>query len=169
MNHIVLYEPEIPQNTGNIMRTCMAFQADLHLIEPLGFYMDEKHLKRAGMDYRDSINIYTYPNWEEFTNKNKGTYYYFTRYGHKTPDEFDFSNTDEEIFLVFGKESTGIPKDILKSHLDTCIRIPMIKDARSLNLSNCVAICLYEVISQQGYPNLSKDEYLKGKDFLDKF
>lgn len=169
MNHIVLYEPEIPQNTGNIMRTCMAFHADLHLIEPLGFYLDEKHLKRAGMDYRDEISIYTYANWEEFKKKNEGEFYYFTRYGHKTPDEFDFSDCNKEIYLVFGKESTGIDKHILKENLDRCIRIPMVEDARSLNLSNCVAICLYEVISQQGYLNLSKDEVIKGSDFLDQF
>ena len=169
MNHIVLYEPEIPQNTGNIMRTCMAFHADLHLIEPLGFYLDEKHLKRAGMDYRDEISIYTYANWEEFKKKNEGEFYYFTRYGHKTPDEFDYSDRNKEIYLVFGKESTGIDKHILKENLDRCIRIPMVEDARSLNLSNCVAICLYEVISQQGYPNLSKDEVIKGSDFLDQF
>lgn len=169
MNHIVLYEPEIPQNTGNIMRTCMAFHADLHLIEPLGFYLDEKHLKRAGMDYRDEISIYTYANWEEFKKKNEGEFYYFTRYGHKTPDEFDYSDCNKEIYLVFGKESTGIDKHILKENLDRCIRIPMVEDARSLNLSNCVAICLYEVISQQGYPNLSKDEVIKGSDFLDQF
>lgn len=169
MNHIVLYEPEIPQNTGNIMRTCMAFHADLHLIEPLGFYLDEKHLKRAGMDYRDEISIYTYANWEEFKKKNEGEFYYFTRYGHKTPDEFDYSDRNKEIYLVFGKESTGIDKQILKENLDRCIRIPMVEDARSLNLSNCVAICLYEVISQQGYPNLSKDEVIKGSDFLDQF
>ncbi len=169
MNHIVLYEPEIPQNTGNIMRTCMAFHADLHLIEPLGFYLDEKHLKRAGMDYRDEISIYTYANWEEFKKKNEGEFYYFTRYGHKTPDEFDYSDCNKEIYLVFGKESTGIDKHILKENLDRCIRIPMVEDARSLNLSNCVAICLYEVISQQGYLNLSKDEVIKGSDFLDQF
>ena len=169
MNHIVLYEPEIPQNTGNIMRTCMALHADLHLIEPLGFYLDEKHLKRAGMDYRDEISIYTYANWEEFKKKNEGEFYYFTRYGHKTPDEFDYSDCNKEIYLVFGKESTGIDKQILKENLDRCIRIPMVEDARSLNLSNCVAICLYEVISQQGYPNLSKDEVIKGSDFLDQF
>ena len=169
MNHIVLYEPEIPQNTGNIMRTCMAFHADLHLIEPLGFYLDEKHLKRAGMDYRDEISIYTYANWEEFKKKNEGEFYCFTRYGHKTPDEFDYSDCNKEIYLVFGKESTGIDKYILKENLERCIRIPMVEDARSLNLSNCVAICLYEVISQQGYPNLSKDEVIKGSDFLDQF
>lgn len=169
MNHIVLYEPEIPQNTGNIMRTCMALHADLHLIEPLGFYMDEKHLKRAGMDYRDKINITTYENWDAFKTNRKGAFYYVTRYGHKSPDAFDFASIKDDIYLVFGKESTGIPKELLKENLDTCMRIPMVPDARSLNLSNCVAICLYEVLSQQGYPNLSGDEVIKGADFLDHF
>ena len=169
MLNIVLYEPEIPQNTGNIMRTCMAFNCKLHIIEPMGFILDEKHLKRAGMDYRDEIEIKTYPDYEDFLKNNKGTFFFVTRYGHKTPSEFNYKDIDGDIYLVFGKESTGIPKDILKNHLDSCMRIPMVKEARSLNLSNCVALVTYTVLAQLDFPGLSKDEYLKGSDFLERW
>lgn len=165
MYNVVLYEPEIPQNTGNIMRTCAAMGWHLHLIEPLGFYMDEKHLRRAGMDYRDTLSYKVYPNWETFRKENLGEFYYITRYGKKTPDAFDYP-ADRDIYLVFGKESTGIDKHILRQNLDRCVRIPMLANARSLNLSNCVALCVYEVMRQLGYPQLSKTEYLKGEDFL---
>lgn len=167
MINVVLYEPEIPQNTGNIMRTCMALNCRLHLIEPLGFYMDEKHLRRAGMDYRDQIDLHIYSNYDAFVKENDGEYYYVTRYGDKAPSQFDYTKTDKDIYLIFGKESTGIPKPILKAHMDRCIRIPMVKEARSMNLSNCVAICVYEVIDQLGYPGLSREEYIKGADFLE--
>ncbi len=152
MINVVLYEPEIPQNTGNIMRTCMAFHCRLHLIEPLGFYLDEAHLRRAGMDYRDKIEMHTYKNWNEFLEKNQG--------------HFDYTKCENDIYLVFGKESTGIPKEILFNHMDRCIRIPMVKEARSLNLSNCVALCVYEVLDQLGYPDLCSTETIKGEDFL---
>lgn len=160
MIHAVLYEPEIPQNTGNIMRTCAAFEIPLHLIEPLGFYLDEAHLKRAGMDYRDLVNVTVYQDWEEFAGRNPGTWYFTTRYGHQPPDAFDFT-ADEEIYFVFGKESTGIPKDLLKEHLSTCIRIPMNPDARCLNVSNTAAIVLYEAMRQRKYASLSFEETLK--------
>ena len=166
MIHIVLYEPEIPQNTGNIMRTCMAFDMKLHLIEPLGFRLDEKHLRRAGMDYVKSLDYTIYENWESFVKENKGIYFYSTRYGFKSPDEFDFSEIKEDIYLIFGKESTGIPKEILRNDLDHCMRIPMNANARSLNLSNCVAIVAYEVLSQRNYEDLSHYEVIKGKDWL---
>lgn len=166
MINVVLYEPEIPQNTGNIMRTCVAFHARLHLIEPLGFSLDEKHLKRAGMDYIDDLEYYTYKNWEDFLSKNDGDMFFVTRYGSKTPNEFDYTKCKKDIYLVFGKESTGIAKEILYDHLDTCIRIPMVKDARSLNLSNCVAICMYVVLDQLNFPDLSHVEVIKGEDFL---
>lgn len=169
MINVVLYEPEIPQNTGNIMRTCMAFNCRLHLIEPLGFYMDEKHLRRAGMDYRDQIDCTIYPNWEDFKSKNDGSFYYVTRYGSKTPSDFDYKkDMDEgkEIYVVFGKESTGIDKEILYQNLDRCVRIPMVENARSLNLSNCVALCVYEVMDQLDYPGLAREEVIKGPDFL---
>lgn len=167
MIHVVLYEPEIPQNTGNIMRTCMASNCKLHLIEPLGFSLDEKHLRRSGMDYRDQLEVIQYPNWADFLDKNKGEFFYITRYGQQSPASFDYSAYQEDIYLVFGKESTGIPKEILRNHQDRCARLPMVADARSLNLSNCVAICVYEVLRQLDYPGCSPFEVLKGKDWLD--
>ena len=166
MIHIVLYEPEIPANTGNIMRTCMAFGMRLHLIEPLGFYMDEKHLRRAGMDYRNAADYVIHSDWNVFLEQADGQLYYVTRYGEKTPDSFDYCTCEDDIYLIFGKESTGIPKEILALHYDHCMRIPMIPEARSLNLSNCVALVAYEVLRQKGYPGLSRTEVLKGKDYL---
>lgn len=172
MINVVLYEPEIPQNTGNIMRTCAAFKMNLHLIEPLGFSLDEKHLKRSGMDYIEKMQYKTYTNWEEFLNQqNPKNIFYISRYANKSPDEFKFSEIpeDEDIYIVFGKESTGIPKEILHNNFDKCMRIPMEPDSRSLNLSNCVAIISYEVLKQLGYPKLVKHEVIKGEHFLDQF
>ncbi|WP_454995617.1 tRNA (cytidine(34)-2'-O)-methyltransferase [Bulleidia extructa] len=170
MIHIVLFEPEIPGNTGNIMRTCAAFHMKLHLIEPLGFHLDEKHLKRAGMDYRENVDYVKHINWNSFFQEhgNQGLFYYVTRYGKHTPDSFMYPK-DQEIYLVFGKESTGIPKPILANHEDFCMRIPMVEKARSLNLSNCVALCAYEVNRQWGYSGLSHTEVIKGANFLDQF
>ena len=167
MIHIVLYEPEIPQNTGNIMRTCVALNLQLHLIEPLGFYLDEKHLRRAGMDYMENLTYTLYEDWQDFCSKNQGEFYYVTRYGHRTPFSFDYPE-DAEIYLIFGKESTGIPKEILRNDLPHCMRIPMVPSARSLNLSNCVAIVAYEVLSQRNYENLSGEEVIKGSDWLER-
>lgn len=168
MIHVVLYEPEIPQNTGNIIRTCMATGSMLHLIEPLGFSLDEKHLRRSGMDYIKDADIHIHKNWQEFTQQYPSEHYYFmTRYGHKAPSEFDFTKEKGDIFLVLGKESTGVDKKILKDHLSTCMRLPMVANARSLNLSNCTAIVVYEVLRQLGYPGLSTDEKLKGEDYLE--
>lgn len=167
MIHVVLFEPEIPQNTGNIMRTCMASNCKLHLIEPLGFSLDEKHLRRSAMDYVKALDYTIYPNWEDFTKKNPSeNYYYMTRYGKKAPSEFDFTKVEGDIYLVLGKESTGIPKEILAHQLEHCMRLPMVADARSLNLSNCAAIIVYEVLRQLGYPGLSSVEVLKGEDWL---
>ena len=166
MIHVVLYEPEIPSNTGNIMRTCMAFGCELHLIEPLGFYMDEKHLRRAGMDYRDMVSVHIWHDWESFLEENKGAFYYLTRYGSRRPSDFDFASVTEDIYLVFGKESTGIPKEILRKDPENCIRIPMKAEARSLNLSNCVAVMVYEVLDQTGFAGLSRTEVIKGADYL---
>lgn len=166
MNHLVLYEPEIPQNTGNMMRTCMATNTKLHLIEPMGFSLDEKHLKRSGMDYIDKLDYVVYPNWEAFVEANPSEHYYFlTRYGKAAPSAFNF-NLDEDIYFVLGKESTGIPKSILSTQLDRCMRLPMVEDARSLNLSNCAAIIVYEALRQQDYKGLSGVEVLKGEDWL---
>lgn len=118
MINVVLFEPEIPQNTGNIMRTCVATNAVLHLIKPLGFEVDDKHLIRSGVNYIDKLKWFVYENYEDFLSKNPyGKFYFLTRYGHKPPMKFDFSDKDENIYLVFGKESTGIPKNILKPHL----------------------------------------------------
>ena len=168
MIHGVLYEPEIPQNTGNIIRTCMATNSVLHLIEPLGFSLDEKHLRRSGMDYIKDAEIHIHKNWQAFIEQYPSKHYYFmTRYGHKAPSQFDFTKEKGDIFLVLGKESTGVDKHILKDHLDTCMRLPMVANARSLNLSNCTAIVVYEVLRQLGYPGLSTNEELKGEDFLE--
>ena len=139
MINVVLYEPEIPQNTGNIMRTCVATNSHLHLIKPLGFKLDDAHMKRSAVNYIENLNYTVYENWEDFTSKNNGTFYYLTRYGHKPHSTFDYTNKDENIYLVFGKESTGIPKEILKNDLEHCMRIPMTDKVRALNVSNSVA------------------------------
>lgn len=171
MLNVVLFEPEIPQNTGNIMRTCVATNTRLHLIKPLGFKVDDASLKRSGVNYIDKLEWFIYDSWEDFLSKNKGTFYFLTRYGHKPHTTFDYSNTEENIYFVFGKESTGIPKSILKPHLDTCMRMPMSINVRSLNLSNTVAIMVYEALRQQNYNNLLFDEPHKTKteieDYID--
>ena len=166
MINVVLFEPEIPQNTGNIMRTCVAIGAKLHLIEPLGFVLNDKTIKRCGVNYIDKLEYYRYINWDDFINKNEGDFYFFTRYGKKAHSDFEYSS-DKDIYLIFGKESTGIPKDILKKYLDKCIRIPTTDNVRALNLSNCVAVGVFEVERQLGYPNLFRTEPFKGEDWLD--
>ncbi len=166
MLHVVLFEPEIPQNTGNIMRTCVASGCELHLIKPLGFSLEEKYIRRSGMDYRKDLTMTLYENWEQFRLKAKGQFYFITRYGKKAPSDIDFSPIEEDIYLVFGKESTGIPKEILRERLENCLRLPMVADARSLNLSNTVAIVVYEALRQKGYPGLETHETLKGEDWL---
>ena len=166
MINIVLYEPEIPQNTGNIMRTCVATGAKLHLIEPLGFILNDKTIKRSGVNYIDKLNYQVYEDFNEFTKKNKGDYYFFTRYGKKPHTSFNFSDKEKEIYLIFGKESTGIPKEILRNYLDRCTRIPTTSSVRALNLSNCVAVATYEVLRQQDYPSLERTEPHKGEDWL---
>ncbi len=168
MIHIVLFEPEIPGNTGNIMRTCVATGTKLHLIKPLGFSLDEAHLRRSGVNYIDKLDYCVYENWDDFKSKNHGDFYYFTRYGHKPHTSFDYSDTAKEIYLIFGKESTGIPKEILQQDLEHCMRIPMTDKVRALNLSNCAAICVYEVLRQQNYRDLLREEPHKGADYLEK-
>ena len=168
MNNIVLYQPEIPQNTGNIMRTCVATNTKLHLIKPLGFKVDDASLKRSGVNYIDKLEWEVYENWEEFKEKNKGTYYYFTRYGHKPHTSFDYNKKDENLYFIFGKESTGIPKEILKEDLEHCMRIPMTDNVRALNVSNSVAIVIYEALRQQEYNGLLMEEPHKGNDFLER-
>lgn len=166
MINIVLYEPEIPANTGNIMRTCVATNARLHLIEPLGFKLDESSIKRSGVNYIDKLEYIVYPNWDDFISKNSGQFFYLTRYGKKPHTTFNYKEIKEEIYLVFGRESTGIPRDILKNNLDNCFRIPMTDNVRSLNLSNCVALVLYEVLRQLDYPDLLFTEPHKSVNYI---
>ena len=168
MINVVLFEPEIPGNTGNIMRTCAGTGVKLHLIEPLGFKLDEKSIKRSGVNYIEHCDYTVYKNFEEFKDKNKGTYYYLTRYGKKPHTSFDYSSKEENIYIIFGKESTGIPKEILQDDLEHCMRMPMNENIRSLNLSNTVAIMVYEVLRQQNYRDLLFTEPFKGEDYLEK-
>ena len=167
MNNIVLYQPEIPGNTGNIMRTCVATGTKLHLIKPLGFSLDEKSIKRSGANYIDNCDYVVYENYDEFLSKNDGEFYYLTRYGRKPHTSFDYSK-DEDIYFIFGKESTGIPKEILASDLEHCMRIPMNDNIRALNLSNSVAITVYEALRQRNYEGLLFEEPFKGADYLEK-
>ena len=168
MINIVLFEPEIPQNTGNIMRTCAGTYTKLHLIRPLGFSLDEKHLKRSAVNYIEHCDYEIYDDFEDFKSKNKGVFYYLTRYGRNTYSDVNYNKIDDDIYLIFGKESTGIPKEILKDNLERCLRIPTNGNIRALNLSNCVALVLFEVLRQKDFPNLSKVEIIKGADFLEK-
>lgn len=157
-NHIVLLEPEIPQNTGNIARTCMATGSSLHLIHPLGFSTDDKYLKRAGMDYWDQVKVFHHESWQDFISKTEKFWkssrslYFMTTKGAKNYSNEDFSS--KKCWFVFGKESAGIPEEILKSDYQHCIRIPMKEGSRSLNLSNSAAIILYEALRQQGFSTL---------------
>lgn len=167
-NNIVLFEPEIPQNSGNIMRTCAGTDTYLHFIKPLGFKLDDAHLKRCAVNYVPNVNFSVYENWEDFMSKNQGKMYFLTRYGMKTPHDLVLNDQDETYYFIIGKESTGIPKHILQEHLEDCIRIPTNDKIRSLNISNVAAICIYEALRQQDYNDLSRyePETLKGKDFL---
>lgn len=169
MIHIILYRPEIPQNTGNIMRTCVATGSILHIIGPLPFDLSEKALKRAGLDYIDDLKLHYYATLEDFYHENPlANPYYITRYADKAYSGFDLSDAVHDVYFMFGRESTGIPKDILRQHRERCMRLPMAPMARSLNLSNCVAIITYEALRQQNFPNLATSEILKGDDFLEK-
>ncbi len=149
--NIVLVEPEIPQNTGNISRTCAATGARLHLIEPMGFKIDDKKLKRAGLDYWHLLDITFYKNIDEFFEKNKGPFFYFSTKAQKIHSEAEYP---DGAYLVFGKETAGLPEELLLQNPDNCVRLPMIDDdsARSLNLSNAVAVGAYEVLRQWGFP-----------------
>ena len=150
--NIVLFEPEIPANTGNIGRTCVATNTRLHLIEPLGFSLEEKQLKRAGMDYWKDLDVATYVNWEDFCERNpEAKVYYATTKARHVYSEVSY---EPDCYIMFGKESAGIPEEILKDHPDTCVRIPMVGETRSLNLSNSVAIVLYEALRQNDFSNM---------------
>ncbi len=152
MLNIVLHEPEIPANTGNIGRTCAATGVQLHLIKPLGFSLDEKHLRRAGMDYWEQLNVKIYENYEDFLRKNPGAkVYYATTKGKNVYTRVSY---EPDCYLMFGKESAGIPEEILVNNKETCVRIPMIGEMRSLNLSNSVAIVLYEALRQNDFEGM---------------
>lgn len=168
MINIVLYEPEIPENTGNIMRTCAATGAKLHLIRPLGFALNTGVINRSAVNYIDKVNYTLYDDFNDFVSKNNGEYYFFTRYGKKAHSDVDFSDKSKNIYLIFGKESTGIPKEILRKYLDRCIRIPSSDNVRCLNVSNSVAIAVYEALRQQDYLDLYRTEPFKGEDWLEK-
>ena len=167
MINIVLYEPEIPANTGNIMRTCVATNSHLHLIKPLGFSLEDKYIKRCGVNYIDKCVYTIYENIEDFFSKNKGEYYFLTRYGHKPHTSFDYSDNTKNYYFFFGKESTGIPPHILKPYIDRCMRIPMTSNVRALNVSNSVAIMVYEALRQQNYNDLLLNEPHKSINFIE--
>ena len=154
MLNIVLYEPEIPQNTGNIMRTCVALGATLHLIEPFGFELSDRTLKRSGLDYVKDLTFYTYKNYDDFVKKNPGTYYFLSRYGKQSYEGMSYDCKIEDLYLLFGKESTGFDKSVLAN-----------------NLSNAVAIVAFDAMRQYGFPGCidHEPESMKGKDFLDQF
>ena len=155
MFNIVLYEPEIPYNTGNIGRTCVATGSVLHLIEPLGFHISDKAVKRAGLDYWPRLEKHVYVNFQDFLEKNKDAkIYYATTKAHQVYSDVHFHDGD---FIMFGPESRGIPEEILVDHEDTCIRIPMAENERSLNLCNSVAIVLHEALRQNDFLSLEKN------------
>ena len=169
--NVVLYHPEIPQNTGNIMRSCVGFNAKLHLIRPLGFVLDEKSLRRSALDYFDYLEYEVYDDWADFLSKNEGEFMYFTRYGHKTPSDYPYKDLpkDKKLYLVFGSESKGIAYDILKDNLEDCYRVPITDKIRSLNLSNTAAIALYLASNGIEDEELFHDEpeSFKGSRFIE--
>ena len=156
--NIVLYEPEIPYNTGNIGRTCVATGTRLHLIEPLGFHLTEKAIKRAGMDYWDQLDVTRYVNYEDFLEKNPGAKIYMAT--TKGPNVYSDAKFEPDCYIMFGKESAGIPEEILLQNKENAIRIPMIGDTRSLNLSNSVAIVLYEALRQNHFEHMKLEGHL---------
>lgn len=161
MISVVLVEPEIPQNAGNIIRTCAATGCKLYLVKPLGFLLDDKHFKRAGLDYFDLANVEVVDSFEEIYEKNKDKTFYFASTKSKhTYTEVSYPN---DCFIVFGKESFGLRESLLKEHYETCIRIPMIGEARSLNLSNSVAIIVYEALRQNKFFELQEFGELTGR------
>lgn len=150
---IVLVQPEIPQNTGNIARTCVAVGARLHLVEPLGFSIDDRHLKRAGLDYWFDLDLTLWPSLEALLRQqdNDTAIYYATTKGGRVYTDVDYGS---DVMLIFGRETRGLPEELLMARPERCLRIPMLPDRRSLNLSNCVAVMTYEVLRQQGFPSL---------------
>ena len=165
MLNIVLHEPEMPANTGNIGRTCVAAGARLHLIEPLGFSINDKMVKRAGLDYWDKLDVTVYDDFNDFCERNPGAKIYMaTTKAHKTYTEVSY---EPDCYIMFGKESAGIPEEILVDHEDTCVRTPMIGDIRSLNLSNSVAIVLYEALRQNNFDHMNQEGHLHRLEWHD--
>lgn len=160
--HIVLYAPEIPQNTGNIMRTCAATGAHLHLIEPLGFSLDEKHLRRSATYHVPLCDYTVHASWDAFLAEtpSDAEFFFMTRHGDKAPSDCDFVGRlrGHELYLVFGREDTGLPHELLALHPESLIRLPMVAGVASLNLSNAVCVTLYEALRQCGYPGLSRSD-----------
>lgn len=156
--NIVLYEPEIPLNTGNIGRTCVATNTRLHLIEPLGFQLNEKAVKRAGLDYWDKLDVTVYVDFQDFLDRNPGAKIYMAT--TKAPKTYTGVSYEPDCYIMFGKESAGIPEEILVEHQEDCVRIPMWGDIRSLNLSNSVAIVLYEALRQNGFEKMTLEGHL---------
>ena len=162
MVHIILYHPEIPANTGNILRTAMATNSMVHIIGPLPFDISDKALKRAGMDYLKEAKYEYYSSYEEFISKmGDKKIYYVTKYGVNVYSNVDFSDPVEDVYVMFGRESTGIDKDILSAHKKDTLRIPMLSTARSLNLSNAVAIVVYDILRQKDFPSLATFDMIK--------
>ncbi|WP_269448645.1 tRNA (uridine(34)/cytosine(34)/5-carboxymethylaminomethyluridine(34)-2'-O)-methyltransferase TrmL [Metabacillus kandeliae] len=156
--HVVLYQPEIPANTGNIARTCAATDTTLHLIRPLGFSTDDKMLRRAGLDYWEYVNIFYYDSLEELFEKYPaGEFFLITKFGKKPHTSFDYSSLEKDYFFVFGRETTGLPKPLIEENMEKCLRLPMTENVRSLNLSNTAAILVYEALRQQNYRDLLKE------------
>lgn len=160
--HIVLYQPEIPQNTGNIARTCAATNTTLHLIEPLGFSLDDKYLKRAGLDYWHMMQYHVYSDFDKLMQQYPNAVFHFL--STKSSKNYTDITYGVDDFLVFGCETRGLPESLLSRVYDRCVRIPMVPQARSLNLSNSVAIVLYEALRQQGFPNMKAEGCLTGRD-----
>ena len=166
MLNIVLHEPEIPANTGNIGRTCVATNTRLHLIEPLGFRLDEKSLKRAGMDYWGSLDVTTYIDYADFLERNPGAKIYMAT--TKAPKVYTEVSYEPDCYIMFGKESAGIPEEILAHNRDRCVRIPMIGETRSLNLSNSVAVVLYEALRQNHFDHMKlQGQLTKFADYIE--
>lgn len=156
--NIVLVEPQIPQNTGNIARTCAATGARLHLVEPMGFHVDDKKLKRAGLDYWHLLDITYYEDLDDFFEKNRdGSFFYFSTKARRVHSDMTYPDNS---YLVFGREDAGLPEELLKSNEQSCVRLPMRSEARSLNLSNTVAVGVFEVLRQWGYPELKQQGQL---------
>ena len=149
--NIVLVEPQIPQNTGNIPRTCSVTGARLHIVRPMGFTVDDRKLKRAGLDYWHLLDITYYDGWEDFARRNPGPFFFFSTKARKVHSDVSYP---DGAYLVFGREDAGLPEELLKAHPADCVRIPMKSEVRSLNLSNSVAIGVYETLRQWGYPDL---------------